>query len=113
MDAVHAHERVLERRLRDGLRGIDGVRLLGDAPVERVGLAAFALEGVHAHDVGQFLDSRGVAVRVGHHCAQPLHRRFGLTASVRASTSVYNTADDVDVFLDALSGVRSFFGVSA
>jgi len=114
MPAVHAHEKALEARLGEGLRRIDGVRLLGDAPdAERVGLWAFDVDGVHAHDVGQFLDARGVAVRVGHHCAQPLHRRFGLTASVRASTSVYNTADDVDVFLDALSGVRSFFGVSA
>ena len=114
MPAVHAHEKALEARLGEGLRQIDGVRLLGDAPdAERVGLWAFDVDGVHAHDVGQFLDSRGVAVRVGHHCAQPLHRRFGLTASVRASTSVYNTADDVDVFLDALSGVRSFFGVNA
>jgi len=115
MDAVHAHERTLERRLRDGLRAIDGVRLLGDAPagVERVGLAAFDLDGVHAHDVGQFLDSRGIAVRVGHHCAAPLHARFGLTASVRASTALYNTADEVDVFLDALARVRPFFGVAS
>jgi cysteine desulfurase / selenocysteine lyase len=115
MDAVHAHERALERRLRDGLRAIEGVRLLGDAPepAERVGLAAFALDGVHAHDVGQFLDSRGIAVRVGHHCAAPLHARFGLTASVRASTALYNTADEVDAFLDALAQVRPFFGVGA
>jgi cysteine desulfurase/selenocysteine lyase len=113
MDAVHAHERVLERRLREGLREIAGVRLLGDAPVDRVGLAAFDVDGVHAHDVGQFLDSRGIAVRVGHHCAAPLHARFGLTASVRASTALYNTTDEVDVFLDALARVRPFFGVGA
>ncbi len=115
MDAVHAHERTLERRLREGLRAIDGVRLLGDAPekFERVGLAAFDLDGVHAHDVGQFLDSRGIAVRVGHHCAAPLHARFGLTASVRASTALYTTADEVDAFLDALTQVRPFFGAGA
>ena len=114
MDAVHAHEKTLEARLGEGLRSIRGVRLLGDAAgAERVGLWAFDVDGVHAHDVGQYLDSRGVAVRVGHHCAQPLHRRFGLTASVRASTALYNTADDVDVFLDALSGVRAFFGAGA
>jgi cysteine desulfurase/selenocysteine lyase len=116
MDAVHAHETTLEARMGAGLREIPGVRLLGDArdrAAERVGLWSFEVEGVHAHDVGQFLDSRGVAVRVGHHCAQPLHRRFGLTASVRASTALYNTADDVDTFLDALSGVRSFFGVAS
>jgi len=114
MDAVHAHERVLERRMLTGLRAVPGVRILGDAEgVDRVGLAAFDVEGVHAHDVGQFLDDRGVAVRVGHHCAKPLHARFGLTASVRASTSVFTTDDEIDVFLDALSGVRPFFGVGA
>ena len=113
MDAVHAHEVELERRMRDGLRKIPGIRLLGDTDAApRVGLAAFAVDGVHAHDVGQFLDSRGVAVRVGHHCAQPLHRRFGLTASVRASASVYTTPDEVDRFLDATRGVRAFFGAS-
>lgn len=114
MDAVHAHERALGARLLEGLRGIDGVRILGDAPgAERVGLAAFDVDGVHAHDVGQFLDSRGIAVRVGHHCAAPLHARFGLTASVRASTALYNTEDEVDVFLDALANVRPFFGAGA
>ncbi|MBN9179198.1 MAG: SufS family cysteine desulfurase [Microbacterium sp.] len=114
MTAVHDRERALERRMRDGLRGIPGVRLLGDADgAERVALCAFDVDGVHAHDVGQFLDARGVAVRVGHHCAQPLHRRFGLTASVRASASVFTTEDEIDVFLDAVSGVRAFFGVAA
>lgn len=115
MDAVHAHEARLERRLRDGLRGIPGIRLLGDAAqgVERVALAAFDVAGVHAHDVGQFLDARGIAVRVGHHCAQPLHRRFGLTASVRASASVFTTDDDVDALLDTVAGVRTFFGVAS
>jgi cysteine desulfurase / selenocysteine lyase len=114
MQHVHERERVLERRMRDGLRGIPGVRLLGDADgVERVALSAFDVDGVHAHDVGQFLDARGVAVRVGHHCAQPLHRRFGITASVRASASVFTTEDEIDVFLDAVSGVRSFFGAGS
>lgn len=113
-DAAHAHEAALERRLREGLRSIDGIRLLGDTDAaDRVALQAFDVEGVHAHDVGQFLDSRGVAVRVGHHCAQPLHRRFGLTASVRASAAVHTTTDEIDTFLDAVSGVRGFFGVSA
>ncbi len=114
MDAVHRHETELELRLRDGLRAIPGIRILGDAAeAERVGLAAFDVDGVHAHDVGQFLDARGIAVRVGHHCAQPLHRRFGMTASVRASTAVYTTPDEIDVFLDAVAGVRAFFGVAS
>jgi cysteine desulfurase/selenocysteine lyase len=115
MTDVHARERVLERRMREGLRTIPGIRLLGDSPdgVERVALASFDVDGVHAHDVGQFLDARGVAVRVGHHCAQPLHRRFGITASVRASASVFTTEDEIDIFLDAVSGVRAFFGADA
>jgi cysteine desulfurase/selenocysteine lyase len=114
MLAVHAHEKSLEARMGEGLRAIPGIRLLGDAAgAERVGLWAFDVKGVHAHDVGQFLDARGVAVRVGHHCAQPLHRRFGLTASVRASAALYNTPEDVDTFLDALSGVRAFFGAGS
>lgn len=127
MDAVHAHERALGARMGEGLRGIEGIRLLGDAStgsatggggsatelVERVGLWAFDVDGVHAHDVGQFLDARGIAVRVGHHCAQPLHRRFGLTASVRASAALYNTEDEVDAFLDAVAGVRPFFGAGS
>jgi cysteine desulfurase/selenocysteine lyase len=113
-DAAHAHEAALERRMREGLRSIDGIRLLGDTDAaDRVALQAFDVEGVHAHDVGQFLDSRGVAVRVGHHCAQPLHRRFGLTASVRASAAIHTTVEEVDTFLDAVSGVRAFFGVGA
>ncbi len=114
MPAVHAHERELEVRMGEGLRRIPGIRLLGDAEgVERVGLWAFDVDGVHPHDVSQFLDDRGIAVRVGHHCAQPLHRRFGLTASVRASAALYNTVDEVDVFLDAVAGVRGFFGVGS
>lgn len=111
MDAVHAHETALERRLQDGLRTIPGIRLLGGADAERVALSAFDVDGVHAHDAGQFLDAKGIAVRVGHHCAQPLHRRFGLTASVRASAALYTTEAEIDTFLDAVSGVRAYFGV--
>ena len=112
MPAVHERERVLEKRLRDGVRAIPGIRLLGDTDAaDRVALCAFDVDGVHAHDVGQVLDARGIAVRVGHHCAQPLHRRFGVTATVRASASVFTTEAEIDTFLDALSGVRAFFGV--
>jgi cysteine desulfurase / selenocysteine lyase len=114
MTAVQRRERALERRLREGLRTIPGVRLLGDTDAaERVALCAFDVDGVHAHDVGQFLDARGIAVRVGHHCAQPLHRRFGVTASVRASASVFTTDGEIDALLDAVSGVRAFFGAGA
>lgn len=111
MDRVHAWESLLGQRLVEGLSSIPGVRVLGPAPgEERIGLASFDVAGVHAHDVGQFLDSKGIAVRVGHHCAQPLHRRLGLTASTRASTYLYNTTSDVDAFLAAVAGVRAYFG---
>ena len=110
LERVHRWESELGQRMVAGLENIPGVRVLGPAAgQERIGLAAFAVEGVHAHDVGQFLDSQGIAVRVGHHCAQPLHRRLGLTATTRASAYLYNTTDDVDAFLEAVAGVRSYF----
>ncbi|MDQ0634842.1 cysteine desulfurase/selenocysteine lyase [Arthrobacter pascens] len=112
LDRVHRWESQLGQRMVAGLEGIPGIRVLGPAAgLDRIGLAAFDVDGVHAHDVGQFLDAQGIAVRVGHHCAQPLHRRLGLTATTRASAYLYNTTDDVDVFLDAVAGVRSYFRV--
>jgi cysteine desulfurase/selenocysteine lyase len=112
MDRVHRWESELGQLMVAGLESIPGIRVLGPAAgQERIGLAAFDVDGVHAHDVGQFLDSRGIAVRVGHHCAQPLHRRLGLTATTRASAYLYNTTDDVDAFLEAVAGVRSYFRV--
>lgn len=112
MDRIEAWEAELGDRLARGVTDIRGVRLLGPAPgVARVGLASIDVAGVHAHDVGQLLDVAGIAVRVGHHCAQPLHRELGLTASTRASTYLYNTTDDVDRFLEELSGVRGYFRV--
>jgi cysteine desulfurase / selenocysteine lyase len=110
IDRVHRWESELGQRMVAGLEAIDGIRVLGPAAgQDRIGLAAFDVAGVHAHDVGQFLDARGIAVRVGHHCAQPLHRRLGLTATTRASAYLYNTTNDVDEFLDAVSGVRAYF----
>lgn len=112
LERVHRWESELGQRMVAGLENIPGIRVLGPAAGrERIGLAAFAVEGVHAHDVGQFLDSQGIAVRVGHHCAQPLHRRLGLTATTRASAYLYNTTDDVDAFLESVAGVRSYFRV--
>lgn len=111
LERIHRWESELGQRMVSGLAELPGIRVLGPAAgEERIGLAAFDVEGVHAHDVGQFLDSRGIAVRVGHHCAQPLHRRLGLTATTRASAYLYNSTDDVDRFLDAVSGVRGYFG---
>jgi cysteine desulfurase/selenocysteine lyase len=115
LDRIEAWEAELGLRLFEGLAGVEGVRILGPAPaprIERVGLASFVVDGVHAHDVGQFLDDRGIAVRVGHHCAQPVHRRYGVTATTRASAYLYNTTADIDAALDAVAGVRAFFRVA-
>jgi cysteine desulfurase/selenocysteine lyase len=112
MQRVHDWEAALGQRLVEGLESIPGITVLGPGPgVERAGLASFVVEGVHAHDVGQYLDDLGIAVRVGHHCAQPLHRRFGVTASTRASAYLYNTPNEVDAFLEGVRGVTAFFGV--
>ncbi len=112
MDRVAAHSRDLAARLATGLATIDGIRVIGagDHAGDRVGLASFDLAGVHAHDLGQFLDDRGIALRVGHHCAQPLHRRLGITASVRASVAVHTTDDEVDQLLAAVADAATFFG---
>jgi cysteine desulfurase / selenocysteine lyase len=113
MDAVHAHEMSLVARALDGLAEVPGVRVVGPTDlVDRGGAVAFLVDGVHAHDVGQVLDDRGVAVRVGHHCAWPLHRRFGVAATVRASFAAYNTLDEVDALVDGVRAARDFFGVS-
>ena len=113
MERIEAWEAALGARLVEGLGAIEGIRVLGPgAGLPRIGLAAFDVEGVHAHDVGQFLDDKGIAVRVGHHCAQPLHRRFGLTATTRASAYLYTTSDEVDAAIEAVADSRGFFGVA-
>lgn len=111
MPRIAAHEAELGRRLVDGLGAIEGVRVLGagiDLP--RVGLASIDVAGIHSHDLGQFLDDRGIAVRVGHHCAQPLHRRLGVTSSTRASTYLYTDAAEVDAVIDGIAAGIDFFG---
>lgn len=116
MDRIAAWEHRLGAQMLAGLDSMPGVRILGpaaDSGVQRTGTVPFAVDGVHPHDVGQFLDSRGVAVRVGHHCAEPLHRFLGVSASTRASAYLYNTTQDIDALLNALSDVRGFFGVKA
>ena len=111
MDAVEAHERELVAAAIDGLSGVDGVRIIGPTSMhDRGSPVAFVVDGVHAHDVGQVLDDDGVAVRVGHHCALPLHRRFGLAATARASFAVYNTLDEVDRLVAGVKRALDFFG---
>lgn len=106
--AIEAHENALYRQAAQALGRINGVRILGEAEGKGAVLS-FVLEGAHAHDIAQLLDRYGVAVRAGTHCAEPLMRRLGVSSSVRASFALYNTAEEVDVFLDALDRTRTFF----
>jgi cysteine desulfurase/selenocysteine lyase len=111
MEAVEAHERELVAKTIEGLSGIDGVRIVGPTSMENRGSpVSFIVDGVHAHDVGQVLDDEGVAVRVGHHCALPLHRRFGLAATARASFALYNTDEEVDRLIAGVRRSLEFFG---
>jgi cysteine desulfurase/selenocysteine lyase len=111
MDRIAAREHHLTQLLLDGVASVPGVRVIGPTDAsERIATVSFAVDGVHPHDVGQVLDSAGVAVRVGHHCAQPVHRRFGVNASTRASAYLYTTDQDVETFVGALGRVRDFFG---
>ncbi len=113
MAAVHAHEMSLTAQAIESLEAVPGVRIIGPTTCEdRGGAVAFVVDGIHAHDVGQVLDDQGVAVRVGHHCAWPLHRRFGIAATVRATFAVYNTAAEVDALVAGVQAARVFFGVS-
>ncbi|GAB6902769.1 SufS family cysteine desulfurase [Kineosporia succinea] len=113
MDRIAAREHELASLMLDGLAGVEGVRVIGPEDAEnRTATVAFAVEGVHPHDVGQVLDAAGVAVRVGHHCAQPVHRRFGVNASTRASAYLYTTDAEIERFVTALGTVRGFFGRS-
>ena len=107
-EAIAAHEHAVYNRAVERLHGVNGLRIVGDAPGKGA-ILTFALEGAHAHDIAQVLDRYGVAVRAGTHCAEPLMRRFGLSSSARASFALYNTCDEADAFADALLKAREFF----
>ncbi|WP_396918641.1 cysteine desulfurase [Mycolicibacterium sp.] len=110
MDAVEAHEAELVAAALDGLSGLPQVRVIGPTTMAYRGSpVSFVVDGIHAHDVGQVLDDDGVAVRVGHHCAWPLHRRFGIAATARASFAVYNTLDEVDRLVAGVKRAVEFF----
>lgn len=111
MENLEAHERTITDELL-ALGDIEGVRILGPRSNERrIGTIAFEVEGVHPHDVGQFIDAQGIAIRVGHHCAQPVHRHFGVHASNRASSGIYNAVEDAQALIETVKQVRPFFGV--
>lgn len=111
MQRIADWEEHLGHLLYQGLSAIEGVRVFGPQDAARIGTVPFEVIGVHPHDVGQYLDSRGIAVRVGHHCAQPLHRALGVTSTTRASTYLYNTEEDIARLLEVVGSVREYFGV--
>jgi cysteine desulfurase/selenocysteine lyase len=110
LDNIHAHEQAITGYLLDGLASVSGVKVLGSLdPAARGGAVAFELENVHPHDVAQLLDSRGIAVRAGHHCAKPAHQRFGVQSSTRASSYLYTTPAEIDALVDGLEHTKSYF----
>jgi cysteine desulfurase/selenocysteine lyase len=106
--AISAHEADLTAYAAERLRSVNSLRIFGNAP-QKGSIFAFELEGIHAHDVAMVIDRRGVAVRAGTHCAQPLLKRFGVTSTCRASFGLYNTRAEVDALVDALDYARNFF----
>ncbi len=112
MEKIHAHEEILVESALTGLQNIAGVEIIGSKSSRNRGSAiSFTIEGVHPHDVGQVLDDLGIAVRTGHHCAWPLMQELKLNATTRASFYLYNTPEEVDIFLDGINQVKKFFKV--
>ncbi len=113
MDAVAEHEHVLTAAVLDGLLSVPGVRIIGpDTTIDRGSAVSFVVDGVHPHDVGQILDSLGIAVRVGHHCAWPVCRRYEVPATTRATFYLYNGLDDVEALIDGIHEVKRFWEVA-
>ena len=112
MDNVFAHEQEITSYALQELGKLTGVHIVGPTTPENRGSAiSFNIDGIHSHDIGQFLDDDGIAVRVGHHCAEPLHTHFGLSGTTRASFYIYKTLDEVDRLVDGITRVQKFFGV--
>jgi cysteine desulfurase/selenocysteine lyase len=109
MEAIQAHEHALCLRAHEVLSSIGGVRVLGPGPEHTAGIVSFTVEKIHAHDVAQLLDRQGVAVRAGHHCAMPLHKRLGVNATTRASVYLYNTPEEIDHLGTAIEEAKRVF----
>ncbi len=109
LDAIAQHEHMLTLRAHAALSEIGGIRLLGPPPEQKSGIVSFVVDGIHAHDIAQLLDRHGIAVRAGHHCAMPLHKRLNLVATSRASFYFYNTPSEVDALAEALRDTKRIF----
>ncbi len=111
MERIHQHEIALTKYLLEGLSAISDLRIIGPKTTElRGGVVSFTLGDIHPHDLGQYLDSQGIAVRTGHHCAWPLTRKLGVPATTRASVYLYNTTDDLDALIAGVQGAQKYFG---
>lgn len=110
MDLIAAHEQELVSYALERLEEVPGVRVLGPGAAQRGGVVSFTLDGVHPHDISQILDQQGVAIRAGHHCAMPLHEKYGLAATARASFYLYNRLDEIDRLVEGLYTVKKVFG---
>ncbi len=108
LDAIHAHETALVRQTRKALSSFNSITLYG--PEDAAGIVSFTMEGVHPHDIGTILDEEGVAIRAGHHCAQPLMEHLGIPATARASFGIYNDEDDVAALVRGIERVKKIFG---
>jgi cysteine desulfurase/selenocysteine lyase len=109
MANIEAHEAALLAYATEQLQQINGLTIIGQAQ-HKASLISFTLDGVHPHDIGTLLDEKGIAVRAGHHCAQPLMKRYGVSATTRVSFGIYNTMDDVDKLVEGLKFVQNIFG---
>ncbi len=110
MEAIAAHERELTAYALERLEEVPGLHILGPQAEERGGVVAFTLDGIHPHDIAQVLDHYGIAVRAGHHCAQPLHQHFGIPATARASFYLYTTREEIDKLVEGIYQVKKLFG---
>src|ERR1700712_3080397 len=112
LDNIHRHEQTVTGYLLEGLASVDGVSVLGPLdPRQRGGAVSFEIAGVHPHDVAQTLDARGIAVRAGHHCAKPAHKRYGVQSSTRASSYLYTTPQEIDALIEGLHYTKNYFKV--
>jgi cysteine desulfurase / selenocysteine lyase len=109
MEKIEAHEQEIIAYALERLEEIPGVKVFGPQAEKKGGVASFTLDGVHPHDIAQILDTEGVAIRAGHHCAQPLHEKFNIPATARASFYLYNTKEEVDKLVEAIYKVKHIF----
>jgi cysteine desulfurase/selenocysteine lyase len=109
MERINRYESALTGYAHEVLAHVEGLRLLGPQPPDKAGIVSFVIQGIHAHDVAQIVDQDGIAIRAGHHCAMPLHKRLGIAASNRASFYFYNTRDEVDRLCAALERAQRVF----